>query len=520
MNCEESRDQLAGYLEGLLDETFQSRVDSHLAQCPACRAEIDAVRELTARLARDGLAASAASLETVVMDRILREQTIQLRRLKMRRRIRVLGIGGATAAAIAVIFLGSLYFTGTAAAEKAAAETLAKGAAAAAKPTTVHVVAKMRTPPGIVNFDAIDAACDFVEVEVWKQFGDKSKWRVEKPGRVCVMDGASTTMLTRPDRVHQLPYPTEGAFDSGCLLELANVQDMITRELLAAQAQGWDLRLTHETTASGKKSIVTVEAKSGLPADDYLKNENAFFEDSDTRRVFRFDAKTLRLEGFDAYLHQAGGDVLVLSIERVEYDRPIDAAVFTLKLPDKVSLYREPERLPDNEKYEKMTPEQAARAFFEACQRKDWDEVKKFYWPCDDSDKGRLGSLELVKLGTPFQSEAYPGWFVPYEIRMTMKIQLQVCNDNPAKRYVIFGPGDKYDAKRLAELKPLPDQEKYAKMTPKEAVEAVCKAYVDKDADAAYRFWKAQTISIISRRKWKPSRCGSGVSGWGAGAGQ
>ncbi len=54
-----------------------------------------------------------------------------------------------------------------------------------------------------------------------------------------------------------------------------------------------------------------MEAKSGLPADDYLKNK--FFEDSDMRRVYRFDAKTKRLEGFDAYLHQPGGDVLILA---------------------------------------------------------------------------------------------------------------------------------------------------------------------------------------------------------------
>ena len=39
-----------------------------------------------------------------------------------------------------------------------------------------------------------------------------------------------------------------------------------------------------------KQLVVAVEAKSGLPADDYLKNE--FFEYSDMRRVYRFDAKT------------------------------------------------------------------------------------------------------------------------------------------------------------------------------------------------------------------------------------
>ena len=29
-------------------------------------------------------------------------------------------------------------------------------------------------------------------MEVWRQFGDKPKWRMEEPGRVMVMDGTGT----------------------------------------------------------------------------------------------------------------------------------------------------------------------------------------------------------------------------------------------------------------------------------------------------------------------------------------
>ena len=49
------------------------------------------------QLTRHVSAGPPVSLETAVMDRIFKEQTIQLRRLKMRRRIRILGISGATA---------------------------------------------------------------------------------------------------------------------------------------------------------------------------------------------------------------------------------------------------------------------------------------------------------------------------------------------------------------------------------------------------------------------------------------
>ena len=486
MNCQLCREEVAAYLEELLDETSQHAMDAHLAECVDCRAETQAVRDLTVRLARDGRASQPVSLEAAVMDRILHEQALQIRRLKMRKRLRLLGISGAMAAAIAVMVVGNLWFTQPAVAERAAAEVLAQGAEAVPNPSTVHIVAKMRTI-GRDNFSMIGAEYEFVPVEIWKQFGEMPKWRVEKPGRVAVMDGASTVMLIRPDYVVQFPQASQGAFDTGWLLALTRVQDMVTHELRSAQARGWDLKLTYETTGAGeKKLLVTVEAKSGLPADDYLKNKG--FENSDMRRVYRFDEKTKRLEGFDAYMHRPGGDVLILSIERIEYDKPIDATVFALKLPDKVSLYREPERLPDNEKYEKMTPEQAARTFFEACEKKDWEEVQKFFSPIDERLKSYLGGLKLVSLGTPFQSKGYGGWFVPYEIKVTMKLHFTVRNDNPAKRYVVFGPGERPDAKRLAELKPLADQEKYARMTPKEIVQALLAAFANKDADEAQKF--------------------------------
>ncbi len=181
MNCQRCREELAACLEGLLDGTSQSRMDGHLAECTACQAELEAVRELTVRLTRDGLAAPAVSLETAVMDRILHEQALQLRRLKMRKRLRVLGISGVMATAISVLFISSFWFAQPAVAEKAAAEVMAQGAEAVPNPSSVHIVAKMRTI-GHDNFSMIGAEYEFVPVEIWKQFGEKPKWRVEKPG--------------------------------------------------------------------------------------------------------------------------------------------------------------------------------------------------------------------------------------------------------------------------------------------------------------------------------------------------
>jgi len=441
MNCQECHEALAAHLEGLLGPTGQSQIDVHLAECAACRAELHELRELTDRLTREGTDALELSLETAVMDRILREQALLIRRLQMKKRIRMFGYSGAVAAAAALFLMSGVWLAQPANAQKAAA-ALARGALAVPNPSTVHIVAKMRTDPRD-NFSSIYPEGDLQRIEIWKQFGDQPKWRVEKPGRVAVMDGASTIQLLRPNLAVKFPHAASQAFDTGWMLGLANVQDMITGELRAAQAKGWTLKTVDETTAAGEtKQVVTVEAKAELVDTDWVKNKS--FQESDTRRVYRFDAKTQRLDGFEAYLHKPGGDVLIFGTERIEYDQPIDPGVFTLELPKDVVFWKEVERLPDNAKYEKMTPKEAARTFFEACGKLDWAEAQKFWtMPFDERLKGYLGGLEIVKLGEPFQSKAYGGSFIPYEIRLKggeiKKWNLAMRKDNPANRYIVDG---------------------------------------------------------------------------------
>jgi hypothetical protein len=510
MNCTECREQLAACLEGLLDTSTRSQFDSHLAECAACRTELDEARQLAARLSRAQAAVPSVSLENAVMDRILREQALEIRRLKMRKRLRLLGVSGVMAATIAVLLVGSYWFAQPAQAQKAA-EVMARGAEAVPNPSTVHIVAKLRTIAHD-NFSLIGDKYDFVRVEVWRQFDPQPKWRVEKPGRVAVMDGRSTVMLIRPNYGIKFPHPSEGAFDSQWLLGLANVRDMITRELRTALAKGWDLKTTNETTAAGeKKIIVTVETKAGVPDNDYSKNK--WFDVADMRRVYRFDAKTQRLEGFEAYLHRPDADVLIMAIERIEYDQPIKPEVFTLDMPKGVVWYEDPVVLPNNDKYEKMTPKETAQAFFEACEKRDWSEAGKFFGALDERIKEHLGTMKLVSLGKPFQSKQYPGWFVPYEVKLTMKHHFTVSYNNPAKRCVVSLWGESPDAKQLAEVKPLPDNEKYQKIKPKQAVEAVFKAYEKRDVDEAWRLLGG----VVSKERIKLEMSGPQISDYTVG---
>jgi hypothetical protein len=188
--------------------------------------------------------------------------------------------------------------------------------------------------------------------------------------------------------------------------------------------------------------VLEIEAAAeGDYTNDYLKNTS--FRESDHKRVYRFDSETKLLKGFEFYVHTDKEDVLVFEVTDIEYNPQIDDGLFTLELPQNVVWVEQPKDV--GEKYRQMTPKQAAEAFFKACSEENWDEFLKF-WPMsavDEELKGYLGGLEIISIGEPFKSGLFPGWFVPYEIKLksghVKKWNLAVRNDNPAKRYVVDG---------------------------------------------------------------------------------
>jgi hypothetical protein len=108
-------------------------------------------------------------------------------------------------------------------------------------------------------------------------------------------------------------------------------------------------------------------------------------------------------------------------------------------------LRMEPQILPDNEKYEKMEPKEMAIALGNACTREDWGEALKFVPLVDFPPrmKTRFGGLQIISIGEPFKSDKYPGWYIPYEIKLkdgsVEKGNMRIRNDNPAKRWIVDG---------------------------------------------------------------------------------
>jgi outer membrane lipoprotein-sorting protein len=325
-----------------------------------------------------------------------------------------------------------------------AAQLLTEAAKAVEDVRSIHIRARMRTLAHD-NFASIGLDYDFVPIEMWKKMDDAGilRWRIEKPERVVVTDGNSTTMLIRTNYAvgGEHPYPI-GCFDTWCG-HLLNVDGLIDNALKTTMNQVDDqLCMYSEMVKDGTELVLEIESTAeGDYTNDYLKNK--FISDSDHKTVYRFDAETKLLKGFEIYVHTDKEDVLVFEVTDIEYNPEIDNALFTLKLPKDVVWHEEPKDLGD--KYQQMGPKEVAEVFFKACSEENWDEFLKF-WPMSVVDEGlkrHLGGLEVISLGEPFKSGKYPGWFIPYEIRLKngtiRKHNLAVRNDNPARRYIFDG---------------------------------------------------------------------------------
>lgn len=441
MNCSQCQEQFAAYLETTLEPDEQSRFDSHLSACPACRAEFEQVQRLVGQLVDRATAVSFESMDTDVMVRILREQARQIRRLQMRRRFRLLAIGGPAAAA-AVFFVLTVFWPTQPNNTAQAAQFLAKAAEEASDLRSVHIRGRFRTRPQ-ESFAVVRPECDFVPVEVWRQFGEDPKWRVEKPEAIAVMDGTLPVLLLRSKIAAK--GKAEATFDTDWLLRLADVGDIITKELRAALAQGSDLKLAHRKGPDGKRRlVVTIDAAARKDVADHVKK--AVLTMSDHRRVYQFDAETRRLEDVKIYMRPGDREVLVFEATEIKYDAEIEPTTFALEIPDNVSWYREPQKLPDNEKYEKMPPDEVTRALLEAFAKGDWEEAQK-HWaaPITERMKERLAGLQIIRIGEPFRSGVGSVWSVPYEIKLVSgqvrKFNLNLRKFESAGRYVAVGGG-------------------------------------------------------------------------------
>ncbi|MFC1760624.1 hypothetical protein ACFL6U_00915 [Planctomycetota bacterium] len=371
---------------------------------------------------------------------------------------------------------------------------------------SVHMKARMRTLPRD-NFSHIGLHYDFVPIDMWKRVNDDglNQWRVEKPGRVLLMDGLSTTMLIRPNYGVRTEEPLRlGCYDTWCA-PLLNVQELLDHELKEAHKHpNRKVLLSHETIEGQDKTILQIELEAEVSKEDYLHNK--FIMLADRTKIYQFDAKTKLLESFHVFVHTEDKEVLVFEVTEIAYNSDIDDSVFTLDLPEDINWHTDSHAriLPNNEQYENMTPKETATAILQACARKEWEEVLKFKTDSriEDRFKAEYGGLTILSINEPFQSEAQDDqqWFVPYEIKTLPKEStVRVSNKNAAGRFVIMGL---YDSNMQlwkpvtweSEPATLAPDSPYTKMSPEEVVKTFNTALINLDFEKMKMFMPAELV--------------------------
>ena len=442
MKCVECREKLIGYIEGLLDEEESRQCQEHMNRCSQCREEYQASVQLQQRLVAHGRQFIDISVADPVMNRVLREKTEMERITIMKLFHTRWGIGLSTAAAVALVVLGIFIFMPGG--QVSAAEIIVRGARAVSRLDSVHMQCRVRTLPND-NFELIGADYDFVDVEIWKQFGDQYRWRIDKPERMAVMDGSSTYMVIKSiDEGMRFEQASRDAFDTKWLQEIADASLMLERELQALHANRSILEVIEKPDAIGRmKSLVAIENTPNLPQGDYLKNK--FFSTADTRREYVFDKESALLESVKIYMMQTTGHRLIFETVQIDYNQPINPQVFHPTLSENIKWRpSEMPELPDNEYYAALTPEQAAAKLFEAMENNDWLETEKFrLGNTNDQFKQTWGGLRVIGIGESFTSMMYPGVFVPYEIQLAngeiRKHNLALKKDRRSGRWYFDG---------------------------------------------------------------------------------
>jgi hypothetical protein len=418
MNCREAQGRLVDLFD--LDEPRAVDLELHLAACDHCAADYEALRSAVQTLESRPVIHASPDFKARVMRKLTEVEPAPRRWRFMPR----LALVGAAAIVALVLFMPRT--------QSPAMSLMAQSAQAMSNLHSVHIVARMRTMPQD-NFELIGPEYDWVPLEIWKQFGDTPKWRIEKSNRVATMDGASSTMLIQSTEV------VRGGRNPGFIGWLNGLLDtgsIMDRELTAARAGQSTARLADE---NGHFTLAVKRAAPGDFRNDWLLNR--FVSISDHTRIYRFDAATKRLESMQLVLNTATGDVPVFEITSIRYNDSIDPALFTLNLPAGVVEIVGTGQMPTNRALP-QSPKEAAAMFFEGLARSDYDALLTVYSASAPPGwASEWAGGELLSLGEPFHSVL--GWHVPYEYRFAngyvKKFWLAVRNDNPEHRWTVDG---------------------------------------------------------------------------------
>jgi len=294
------------------------------------------------------------------------------------------------------------------------------------------------------NIDFIDPSGSFLECRLWKSFGPPPKWRMEKEGRMVLMDGKDQYMV-----ISGSGYVMKGNPEAGFVSWMKIFLD--PARLLESEKE---LAHSHNSTSrideKDGKLILTIKAKAlGNFRNSFALNSSV--EESNNTRVYTFSKATMLPESMEVSVEAGQHDISVIRLERISYNQPIPDSLLkffpTTDIP--VILLSELDSV-NRGGIKDISSVQAARLFFDAISTRDVKQLGKLI-PVEALSGGNAlktllqtyRGIRLVKLGEAFRSGLYPGDYVPFVIRFpsgdTASGNLTLRRDNPSRAWNVDG---------------------------------------------------------------------------------
>lgn len=436
MNCHKATELMTD----LFDVENRPETDSlreHLKSCPECRLRFEQEQRTFETIRPAQRIVASQHFKEKAMKAIIAEAERESARAEVQRKWRgwPMWVAAGSAAVLLFLILPMLPI-GKGGSPAAGLKLLAQSVEAMSNIQTVHIVGRMRTVPGD-NFELVGTKYEFVPLELWREYGNPSRWRVEKTGRVVVMDGQSSLLY-----ISSHNQAMKGTPESGFVQwprPLLNPEGILQAELNAVRKGVAEAK---SVESDGVLTLTVHQKARGDFANSWAKDKS--IAESDHTCVYSFDAASKRLQRLQVIIHTGMEDVTVLELTDFRYNEAFSPGLFALQLPPDVNWMVDPNALKPGSAT--LTgPKETAEYFFNALAHEDWNAVLEVLpaGRVDDGIKQRYGGLQIVSIEKPFQSGLYPGYFVPYEIRLrdgsTKKWKLAVRNDNSAGRWTVDG---------------------------------------------------------------------------------
>jgi len=251
------------------------------------------------------------------------------------------------------------------------------------------------------------------------------------------MDGNASTLYIKQQNEAMKAAPNAGFVE--WLKPLLDPEQLLQTELDSARKGGSEL----SQTESGGVITLTVRQKAkGNFTDPWAMDKS--IPESDHTSVYAFDAESKRLKSLHVFVNKSGSSTEVLDVSDIRYDEKLPSTLFALSLPSDVIWLQDSSQM-KAASVAFAGPRDVAEFFFSALARKDWEAVLQVYSvsSVSDSTKRYYGGVQVLSIGQPSKSGLYPGYFVPYEIRLpsgeVKSHKLAIRNDNPAHRWYVDG---------------------------------------------------------------------------------